>query len=198
MNSVDIETRSGLHIVAFESQASFEAWLALQSRDATGIWLKLAKKGSGIPSVSRAEAIDVALCHGWIDGQQQPFDELRWLVRFTPRRRGSKWSQVNRSRVLELIREGRVQPAGLEEVRAAKFDGRWEAAYAPARSITVPAELQVMLDASTIAAKAFASLKAGERYAILYAISNAKLPKTRTRQITRLIARLTAKTEQVQ
>lgn len=184
------ETRADLPILAFDNAAALEVWIAMQPHSSKGIWLQLAKKGSGMVSVSRSEAIDVGLCHGWIDGQQHPYDETRWLVRFTPRRRASKWSQINRARALELIREGRVRPAGMAEIEAAQANGRWDAAYAPASAIEVPDDLRQALDASPPAASAFAVIKADERYAILYTIANAKRPETRVRQIAKFVSKL--------
>ena len=117
--------------------------MAAEPRTSRGLWLRLDRKGSGIVSVSRNEAVDVALCRGWIDGQQDKYDEASWLVRFTPRKRLSRWSQINRARALELIEAGRVQPAGLAEIEAARLDGRWDAAYAPASTAEAPPDLQV-------------------------------------------------------
>jgi uncharacterized protein YdeI (YjbR/CyaY-like superfamily) len=134
------------------------------------------------------EAIDAALCHGWIDGQLDKYDEAYWLVRFTPRKRASKWSEVNRTRAVELIAQGRMHPAGLAEIEAAKADGRWDAAYAPASTAQVPPDLQAALDVSPEAAAFFATLKGANRYAILYRISTAKRPETRARRIADFVA----------
>ena len=127
------ETRSGLPILSFADADAFHVWLAAEAHTSKGLWLKLAKKSAAASSLSKTEAIDTALCHGWIDGQLDKYDEAWWLVRFTPRKRASRWSQVNRTRALELIAEGRMQPAGLAEVEAAQADGRWAAASAPQR-----------------------------------------------------------------
>ena len=182
--------RAGLPIIGFEEAAGFDAWLAREPRDSKGLWLKLAKKGAAVASLSRAEAIDAALCHGWIDGQLDKYDEAHWLIRFTPRKRASKWSEVNRSRALELIEEARMRPAGLAEIEAAKADGRWEAAYAPASKAQVPPDLQAALDASPEAASFFATLKGANRYAILYRIGTAKKEETRARRIADFVAML--------
>lgn len=184
------ETRAGLPILAFEDKAGFDAWLAAQPAGAAGAWLKFAKQGSGITSLSRAEAIDTGLCHGWIDGQLQPYDGMCWLIRFTPRKRGSKWSEKNRTRALELIAEGRMRPAGAAEVAAAQADGRWDAAYAPTSTAEVPADLQAALDADPAAAAFFATLTGTNRYAILYRIGAAKKPETRARKIAQFVAML--------
>ena len=182
--------RAGLPIRAFEDAASFASWLDIEPRTSNGVWLKLAKKGSGVASLSKAAAIDAALCHGWIDGQLDRYDDANWLVRFTPRRRASKWSQVNRARAAELIEAGLMRPAGLDEVEAAKADGRWDAAYAPASSARVPPDLQAALDASPRAAAFFATLKGAGRYAILYRVETAKKAETRAKRIGNFVAML--------
>lgn len=132
------ELRSGLPVVGFANAEALETWLTNQPAGSSGLWIKFAKTGSGIASVSKSEAIDAALCHGWIDGQLNKYDEQHWLIRFTPRKARSKWSGVNRARVGELIESKRVREAGLEQVRAAKADGRWDAAYAPASTAQPP------------------------------------------------------------
>ena len=154
------------------------------------MWLKLAKKGAAVTSLSKAEAIDAALCHGWIDGQLDKYDEESWLVRFTPRKRASKWSEVNRTRATELIKQGRMQSTGLAEVQAAKADGRWDAAYAPASTAQVPPDLQAALDAAPRAAEFFATLKGANRYAILYRVSTAKRSETRAKRIADFVEML--------
>ena len=181
------ETHAGLPVIGFADAQAFEAWLAAQPIDAPGLWLKLAKQGSGIASVSKAEAIDAALCHGWIDGQLQPYDEARWLIRFTPRKARSKWSEKNRKRATELIAEGRMCPAGLAQIHAAQADGRWDAAYASASNAEVPADLQAALDANPRAAAFFATLTGANRYAILYRIGAVKKAETRARKIAQFV-----------
>jgi uncharacterized protein YdeI (YjbR/CyaY-like superfamily) len=184
------EERAGLPILAFADAPAFADWIAAQPTGAAGLWLKLAKKGAATASVTKSEAIDVALCHGWIDGQLDKYDASHWLIRFTPRQRGSKWSEVNRTRADELIAAGRMMPNGLAEVAAAKADGRWEAAYAPASTAEVPPELAAALDANPTAAAFFATLKGANRYAILYRIGAAKKPETRARRIAEFVAML--------
>lgn len=184
------EQRAGLPIIAFPDMAAVERWLAAQPADSPGLWIKLAKAGSGIASVTKAEAIDAALCHGWIDGQLGKYDDAFWLVRFTPRKTRSKWSQVNRARAEELLAAGRVHPGGLAQIEAARSDGRWEAAYAPASKAQVPADLQAALDRSPKAAVFFATLTGANRYAILYRIAAVKKPETRARKIAGFIAML--------
>ncbi len=184
------ETRQGLPILSFPDLAALEAWLAEQPRDSAGIWLRLAKKGSGIDSVSKAEAVDAALCHGWIDGQLNPYDEKSWLIRFTPRRPRSKWSLVNKERVDVLAAAGRMRPAGIAEVEAAKADGRWAEAYPPHSRAEPPPDFQAALDASPKAAVFFASLKGANRYGLIYRILDAKRPETRAKRIAEFVAML--------
>lgn len=184
------EERAGLPIIAFSNVAALERWLELQPETSPGLWVKLAKAGSGIASVSKSEAIDAALCHGWIDGQLDKYDSSYWLVRFTPRTARSKWSQVNRTRAAELLDAGRMRPSGLRQVEAAKADGRWDAAYAPASRAEVPPDLQAALDDSPGAAAFFGTLTGANRYAILYRIGAVKKPETRARKIASFIAML--------
>ena len=184
------ETKAGLPIIGFATSVAFEAWIEAQSCDASGLWLKLAKKGSGIASLSKADAIDTALCHGWIDGQLDKYDDRCWLIRFTPRKPRSKWSEVNCNRALELIDAGRMRPAGFTQVAAAKNDGRWEDAYAPASRAQVPQDLQAALDLNPQAATFFASLTGANRYAVLHRIGAVKRPDTRARKIASFVAML--------
>jgi uncharacterized protein YdeI (YjbR/CyaY-like superfamily) len=184
------ETRAGLPILSFEDRQALEIWLEAEGGRSGGIWLLLAKKESGRASVARAEAIDAALCFGWIDGQLDKYDADHWLIRFTPRRPRSKWSGRNRTRALELIAAGRVRPPGMAEIEAARADGRWNAAYAPQSEAGVPADLQAALDASPEAASFFTTLKGANRYAILYRIGEAKRPGTRAARIAKFVAML--------
>ena len=184
------EQRDGLPVLTFRNGESFEEWLEHQPADSVGAWLKLRKKSAGGPGLTKGEAIDAALCHGWIDGQLDKCDDECWLVRFTPRRARSKWSQVNRRRATELLEEGRVRKSGLAQIDAAKSDGRWVAAYAPASTAKIPADLQDALNASPQAAKFFANLKGANRYAILYRIASVKRPETRARKIAEYVAML--------
>jgi uncharacterized protein YdeI (YjbR/CyaY-like superfamily) len=140
------EKRSGLPVLGFADQRSFERWLAAQPADAVGVWIKFAKKAATRAKLTKTEAIDAALCHGWIDGKLEKYDDQHWLVRFTPRKSRSKWSALNRNRALTLIKEGRMRPAGFAQIEAAKADGRWEGAYAPASRAEVPIDLQKALD----------------------------------------------------
>ena len=185
-----IEERGGLPIVAFARAADWADWLAQQPRTSKGAWLKLAKKDAGIASISRQEAIDAALCHGWIDGQLDRYDAHCWLVRFTPRKPAGKWSESNRTRALALIAEGRMQPDGLAEIEAAKADGRWDAAYPPQSTAAVPADLQAALDAAPAARQFFGELDGANRYAILFRVHEAKTARTRAQRIEKFIAML--------
>ena len=183
-------TKAGLPICAFASSAAWEAWLDAQPAASKGVWLKLAKAASGVASVSKQEAVDCALCRGWIDGQLDKFDADHWLVRFTPRLPKSKWSQANRERALVLIRLGRMRPAGMRAIEEAKRDGRWEAAYAPQSTATVPEDLQSALDRSPAAKRRFDQLDSRNRYAILYRIHDAKKTETRVQRIEKYVAML--------
>jgi len=184
------EQRVGLPVLAFRNGASFEQWLDQQPADAAGAWLKLSKKSASAPGLTKAEAIDAALCYGWIDGQLDKYDDEYWLIRFTPRKPRSKWSQVNKARATQLLAEGRMRKSGVGQIEAAKADGRWASAYAPASSAKVPADLQNALDGNPEAAKFFATLKGANRYAILYRIGSVKRPETRARKIAEYVAML--------
>lgn len=179
-----------LPIEFFVSQVRLEEWLEDHHTDSDGIWLKIAKKGSGVESVNYAEALELALCFGWIDSQKRGFDESFFLQRFTPRRPRGKWSQINRAKAEELIAAGAMRPTGLAEVEAAKADGRWEAAYAGQRAATVPDDLKHELDRNEAAAEFFAKLDSANRYAILYRLQEAKKPETRQKRLRKFVAML--------
>ena len=182
-----------LPTVCFASPEAWEAWLAAHHADSDGVWLKIAKKGSGVASVDYAQALHSALCHGWIDGQKgKGDDDAHWRQKFTPRRARSRWSQINRDKAEALIAAGRMRPAGLAEVQRAKADGRWDAAYAGQRTITVPDDLQQALNANQTARAFFATLDSANRYAVLYRVQDAKRPETRARRIEKYVAMLAA------
>ena len=164
-----------LPVVLFASAGELEAWLE-ENGESAGLWLKIAKKGVEPPSVTYAEALELALCFGWIDSQKRGFDERHFLQRFTPRRPGGRWSKINREKAEALIAAKRMRPAGLAEVEAAKADGRWEAAYEGQRTAAVPGDLQRELDANPKAAAFFAELDGANRYAILYRLGEAGGP----------------------
>ena len=176
----------------FESADAWDAWLAASHANSPGVWLRIAKKGSGVPSVDYSEAVDVALCHGWIDGQKNSLDLAFWLQRFTPRRPASKWSRVNTQRAEALIDAGRLRPAGLRQVEVAMADGRWQAAYHSQSTATVPADLGAALEANPQAAAFFATLDRANCYAILHRVADAKRPETRARRIATFVAMLAA------
>lgn len=187
------EQLNGLPILTFANAQSFEDWLDRHAGEGAGAWLKLPKKAAARNGLTKAEAVDVALCHGWIDGQLNKYDDDHWLIRFTPRRPRSKWSQVNKSRASKLIAEGRMRESGRAQIEAARADGRWEAAYAPASTAQVPSDLQDALDANPKAAEFFSTLKGANRYAIIYRIGAVKRPETRARKIAEFVAMLERK-----
>jgi uncharacterized protein YdeI (YjbR/CyaY-like superfamily) len=176
----------------FASRDAWAAWLAAEHEQSDGVWVKIAKKAAGVDSVSYAEAVEVALCYGWIDGQKRSFDDDHWLQRFTPRTARSKWSKINREKATELIDCGAMRPAGLREVERAKADGRWEAAYEAQSAATVPDDLRQALAAEPAARSFFATLDSRNRYAILYRVEDAKKPETRARRIEKYVAMLAA------
>lgn len=175
---------------AFKDAKAWESWLAKNHKTADGIWMRLAKKASGVKSITYPEAVEVALCYGWIDGLKRPESPTAWLQRFTPRRSKSIWSEINRNKALGLIAGGRMQPAGLEEVERAKRDGRWDAAYASPKSATMPPDFQKELDRHPKAAAFFKALSRTNSYAIMWRIQTAKKPETRARRIATYIAML--------
>ena len=179
-----------LPVVSFESTDAWDAWLADHYADSPGLWLKIAKKGAAGRSISYSDALDVALCHGWIDGQKGRFDDEYWLQRFTPRKPGSNWSKINTERAAALIESARMRPAGLREVEAAQADGRWEQAYESQSRVTVPEDLARALAANPRAGEFFATLDSANRYAVLYRIGTAKRPETRAKRIETFVAML--------
>lgn len=176
-----------LPTLLFTSQGEWEQWLAAEHARSEGVWIKMAKKASGLPSIDWPQAVEVALCYGWIDGQRRALDAIYFLQKFTPRRARSVWSQINIGHVERLTAEGRMQPAGLAEVERAKADGRWARAYQPASRIEVPPDLQLALDANPAAGAFFATLTGSNRYAVLYRIHDAKRPETRARRIAQFV-----------
>jgi uncharacterized protein YdeI (YjbR/CyaY-like superfamily) len=182
--------KDGRPIAAFASAAEWEAWLDAEHASSDGVWIKFAKKGSGIDSVSYPEAVEIGLCFGWIDSQMKSLDERFYIQKFTPRRAKSKWSRVNREKIEELTKQGRMKPAGLAEVELAKADGRWEAAYSSPANVEVPDDLQKALDASPKAAEFWAVLNKSNRYAIVYQLEDAKKPETRTRRLEKFLGML--------
>jgi uncharacterized protein YdeI (YjbR/CyaY-like superfamily) len=178
--------------LSFAAPADWEAWLEEHHADVDGVWLEIAKKGSGVASVRYPEVLEIALCFGWIDGRREALDETRFLQRFTPRRPRSRWSRINRDTAERLIAEGRMRPAGLREVERARADGRWEAAYAGSRAAAVPDDLQRELSTRPAARAFFETLSSQNRYAILYRLQDAKRPETRARRLAQFVAMLEA------
>lgn len=174
----------------FKSARAFEAWLNKHHANSDGLWLQIAKKGAEEPSVTYAEAVDLALCFGWIDGQKKGLDEQHFLQRFTPRRPKSIWSRINITKVATLIEAGRMQPAGQAQVDAAKADGRWARAYDGALTSTVPDDLQGALDATPAAKTFFATINATNRYAVLWRVQTAVKTETRAKRIAQLVEML--------
>jgi uncharacterized protein YdeI (YjbR/CyaY-like superfamily) len=187
-----MNTSKELPVKRFASRSAWQAWLAKYHASARGIWLELAKKDSGLPSLTRPEALEVALCYGWIDGQAASVDAQWWRQRFTPRRPRSKWSRINCAAVERLHAEGRLAPAGIREMQAAKRDGRWEAAYASPRTMAVPEDFQAALVDHPRARRAFEQLDSRNRYALLYRLHDAKRAETRARRVARFIGMLEA------
>jgi uncharacterized protein YdeI (YjbR/CyaY-like superfamily) len=180
----------GLPVLPFPDQASFEAWLDEHAETGRGLWLRLAKKDSGIPSITYPELVEAALCFGWIDGQKAADVGPWYRQRVTPRRPTSLWSQVNTAAVTRLQEQGRLRPGGLREVERAQADGRWDRAYAPASTAEVPDDLRAALDAVPAAAAAFAGLSGTNRYAVLHRVTTAKRVATRERRIEEFVQML--------
>ncbi|HET7446135.1 MAG TPA: YdeI/OmpD-associated family protein [Solirubrobacterales bacterium] len=179
-----------LEILLFATPAELEAWLEDNHVESDGIWLKIAKKGAEEPSVTYAEALELALCFGWIDSQKRGHDDQHFLQRFTPRRPRGRWSKINREKAEALIAAGSMRPTGLVEVEAAQADGRWEAAYEGQGTAQVPEDLQRELDGSPAAAEFFAGLDGANRYAVIYRLNEAKRPETRERRLRKFVAML--------
>lgn len=174
----------------FKNQDAWAEWLGKNHAKHSGLWLRIAKKDCGLKSVSYAEALEVALCYGWIDGQKRPKDDRTWLQRFVPRSEKSIWSKINRKKALALTKSGHMQPAGLEAVNCAKINGRWDSAYDSPSRATIPEDLSIALAASQRANEFFQTLNAANRYAILFRIQNVKKAETRARKIVQFIAML--------
>jgi uncharacterized protein YdeI (YjbR/CyaY-like superfamily) len=180
-----------LPIIFCLTQQDWDSWLQNHHGDTKGVWLKIAKKaGASYSSVSYSEALDSALCYGWIDGQKASFDGEHWLQKFTPRTPTSKWSKINCEKAAELLASGKMRPAGIREIERAKADGRWDVAYESQRNIAIPADFQQELDNNQKAQQFFSTLNSVNRYAILYRIQTAKKPETRAARIHKFIAML--------
>ena len=183
-------SKSDLPKIAFANQKAWEKWLNTNHLSCSGIWLQLAKKTSTTPSVTYPQAIEIALCYGWIDGQKQSHNAETWLQKFTPRGRKSIWSKINRDKALALIENGKMKPAGLAEVERAKQDGRWEQAYDSPSKAAVPTDLQRALNKNPRAKAFFATLEGRNRYAILWRVQTAKKTETRAKRIALFVEML--------
>jgi uncharacterized protein YdeI (YjbR/CyaY-like superfamily) len=188
-----VKTRTGdpgNPIRLFATRAAWAAWLEKNHRKSAGVWLRLAKKGSGLKSVNYAEALEAALCYGWIDGQKRGESEQAWLQRFLPRAARSIWSKINRDKAVALIASGRMKGAGLQAIEAAKNAGSWDAAYDSPKAANVPEDFQAALDASPRARQFFQALDGANRYAVLFRIQTVKRAETRARKIREFVVML--------
>ena len=177
-------------VITFRDAAEFEAWLSEHVGLRAGVWLKIAKKGSGVPSLTDDEAVDLGLCYGWISGQRKPFDKVHYLQKYVPRRLRSRWSQINVAKVAALTAAGRMRPSGLAEVEAAKADGRWAAAYESQRDASVPPDLAAALAAHPQAAQSFDALGKTQQYALILKLLTARSATARAAQLRRALAAL--------
>jgi uncharacterized protein YdeI (YjbR/CyaY-like superfamily) len=189
-HDVGVATPEGFEVRPFASATEFEAWLDEEHERAPGVYVQIAKKAAGIPSITAAEAVEVALCFGWIDGRGNRVDDDWFTVRYTPRRPTSVWSQKNVATVARLVADGRMRPAGLAAVQAARDDGRWDRAYAGPATITVPDDLAAALTASPAAAAAFEALDRTNRYSVLWRVHTAATPQTRAKRIAACVEML--------
>lgn len=190
MGSKAQDKTNTLPIELFERQRDWATWLEENHKISSGVWLQLAKKGAGVQSVSYDEAVEVALCFGWIDGQKKAHSEQYWLQKFTPRSIKSIWSKINKEKALALVKAGKMKPPGLKEIERAKLDGRWDAAYDSPGKSSVPSDLQLALDGNTQAKNFFSTLDSRNRYAILFRIQTAKNAETRVKKISQFVQML--------
>jgi len=186
------EAGRDLPVRSFASRTEWAEWLEQEHDSSPGVWLAIARKDAGAESVSYPDALDVALCYGWIDGRKDRLDERTWLQRFTPRRARSRWSKRNRGLAEDLIERGQMAPAGMREIERARGDGRWDAAYDSHTTATVPSDLLAALEQNAAAREFFATLDSNNRYAILYRIQEARRLETRARRIAKYVAMLNA------
>lgn len=186
------ETKKGYPVISFQTPGAWEDWLAKNHDRAQGVWIKMAKKASGFPSVSRQEALKVALCYGWIDGQADKVDDAWWLLKFTPRRKNSPWSKINIANIEALTEAGKMKPAGIKEVEAAKKDGRWDQAYDSPKEMSMPEDLLRELARNKKARDFFETLNKTNRFTIAYRLQTAKKPETRARRMEKILDMLTS------
>jgi uncharacterized protein YdeI (YjbR/CyaY-like superfamily) len=177
----------------FKDKKAWKAWLSKNHLTSSGLWLRIAKKAASIKTLSYGEALEVALCYGWIDGQKKTYDEITWLQKFTPRGSRSIWSAINREKATELIKNGLMQPAGLRAIERAKENGQWEAAYDSQSTIALPEDFQAELDKNVKAKAFFATLNSVNRYAILFRLQTAKKPETRAKRLRQFMDMLEKK-----
>jgi uncharacterized protein YdeI (YjbR/CyaY-like superfamily) len=187
-----MEVLDGVEIIAFRDVAAWESWLANNHELQAGVWLKMAKKGSGIPSVTDDEVVDVGLCYGWVSGQRKSFDESYYLQKYVPRRTKSLWSKVNVDKVEKLLAAGRMREPGMAEVRAAQADGRWDAAYESQKHATVPPDVVAALQENKEAKDFFDSLDKTDQYRLYLPVLQARTPKARAARLEKMIAMLEA------
>jgi uncharacterized protein YdeI (YjbR/CyaY-like superfamily) len=179
-------------VIAFRNADKFEAWLADHVDHRPGVWLKIAKKGSGLASLTDDEAVDLGLCYGWISGQRKAYDDIYYLQKYVPRRPRSRWSRVNVRKVEALTAAGRMRTSGIAEVEAAKADGRWDAAYESQSNATIPPDLAAALAANPRASRNFASLNKTDRYAVILDLATARTPDTRASHLRQAMSALEA------
>lgn len=184
--------KDGLPVVLFETMETWGAWLE-QYAGTTGIWVRLAKKSSGVKSIDYFQALEVALCYGWIDGIKKTWDDVSWIQRFTPRKPASKWSKINKEKVLKLIEDGKMKPSGLAVIEISKKKGTWDNAYESQKNTKIPDDLQAELDKNPEAAEFFSSLKSVNRYAIIYRLQTARTPEIRAGRLASFIEMLNKK-----
>lgn len=190
-----MESFQNIPIKTFTSAHAWREWLESNYRDQTGVWIKIARKNSGIASVTHAEALDNALCYGWIDGMRKGFDDEYFLQKFTPRRKRSLWSKVNIGKVETLIKDGRMHTAGFAEIELAKADSRWDRAYESQATATAPEDLVTALEANPAAKEFFESLTKAEKYSVLWRLMTAKTEKTRADRLNAMIGLLSSHTK---
>lgn len=184
--------KDGLPVVLFETMELWGAWLE-QNDGTTGIWVRLAKKNSGVKSIDYFQALEVALCYGWIDGVKNTWDDVSWVQRFTPRKPASKWSKINKEKVLKLIEAGKMKPSGMAVIEVSKKKGTWDTAYDSQSNTKVPDDLQAELDKNPEAAEFFGSLKSVNRYAIIYRLQTARTPELRAKKLAEFVEMITRK-----
>jgi uncharacterized protein YdeI (YjbR/CyaY-like superfamily) len=179
-----------LPVISFESSAEWEEWLAVNHAQSTGVWIRMFKKATGIASITYAEALDEALCYGWIDGQKNKYDDESWLQRFTPRRASSIWSKINTQHVERLVKAGKMKAAGMKEVEAAKRDGRWQRAYESHKNMSIPEDFLKELEKDAKAGAFFETLNKTNLYAIAFRLQTAKKPETREKRMRAILEML--------